>query len=62
MCASSLVPDGDYEQFGNRIKWNPSIKTLAARTALREAVNNNTIDIVATAMPRISFPKRREVA
>ena len=40
--------DGDYEQFGNRIKWNPSIKTLADRTALREAVNNNTIDIVAT--------------
>ena len=40
--------DGDYEQFGNRIKWNPSIKTLADRTALREAVSNNTIDIVAT--------------
>lgn len=40
--------DGDYELFGNRIKWNPSIKTLADRTALREAVNNNTIDIVAT--------------
>lgn len=40
--------DGDYERFGNRIKWNPSIKTLADRTALREAVNDNTIDIVAT--------------
>lgn len=40
--------DGDYELFGNRIKWNPSIKTLADRTALRKAVNNNTIDIVAT--------------
>ena len=40
--------DGDYELFGNRIKWNPSIKTLADRTALREAVNNNTIDIIAT--------------
>lgn len=40
--------DGDYELFGNRIKWNPAIKTLADRTALREAVNNNTIDIVAT--------------
>ena len=40
--------DGDYAKFGNRIKWNPSIKTLADRTALREAVNNNTIDIVAT--------------
>lgn len=40
--------DGDYAKYGNRIKWNPSIKTLADRTALRNAVNNNTIDIVAT--------------
>ncbi len=40
--------DGDYARFGNRIKWNPAIKTLADRTALREAVNNNKIDIVAT--------------
>ena len=40
--------DGDYPLFGNRIKWNPSIKTLNDRTALREAVNNNTIDIIAT--------------
>lgn len=40
--------DGDYALFGNRIKWNPSIKTLADRTALREAVNNGKIDIIAT--------------
>ncbi|MEG1545193.1 MAG: dihydroorotase [Tannerellaceae bacterium] len=40
--------EADYALFGNRIKWNPSIKTLADRTALRDAVNNNTIDIVAT--------------
>ena len=40
--------DGDYAKYGNRIKWNPSIKTLADRTALRNAVNDNTIDIVAT--------------
>lgn len=40
--------DGDYAQFGNRIKWNPSIKTLADRNALRQAVNDNKIDIVAT--------------
>lgn len=40
--------DEDYERMGNRIKWNPSIKTLQDREALREAVNNNTIDIVAT--------------
>lgn len=40
--------DGDYAAYGNRIKWNPSIKTLEDRIALREAVKNNTIDIVAT--------------
>lgn len=40
--------DGDYAKYGNRIKWNPSIKTLEDRIALREAVKNNTIDIVAT--------------
>lgn len=40
--------DGDYAKYGNRIKWNPSIKMLADRTALRNAVNDNTIDIVAT--------------
>lgn len=40
--------DGDYARFGNRIKWNPAIKTLADRTALREAVNHDVIDIVAT--------------
>ncbi|MDR3140878.1 MAG: dihydroorotase, partial [Tannerellaceae bacterium] len=40
--------DEDYKTFGNRIKWNPSIKTAADRQALREAVNNNVIDIVAT--------------
>ena len=40
--------DEDYARFGNRIKWNPSIKTPTDRAALREAVNNNKIDIVAT--------------
>ncbi len=40
--------DGDYARFGNRIKWNPAIKTLADRDALREALNNNTLDVVAT--------------
>ena len=40
--------DGDYARLGNRIKWNPSIKQLADREALRKAVNDNRIDIVAT--------------
>ena len=40
--------DGDYAEFGNRIKWNPSIKTINDRDALRAAVVNNLLDIVAT--------------
>ena len=40
--------DDDYEKYGNRIKWNPSIKTAADREALRRAVNDDTISVVAT--------------
>jgi dihydroorotase len=40
--------DTDYARYGNRIKWNPAIKTPADRAALRDAVNDNRIDIVAT--------------
>lgn len=40
--------DNDYATYGNRIKWNPSIKTVADREALREAIRTNRIDIVAT--------------
>ena len=40
--------DDDYTTYGNRIKWNPAIKTVADRAALREALNNDTLDIVAT--------------
>jgi len=37
-----------YETKGSLIKWNPAIKTMFDRDALINAVNNNTIDIVAT--------------
>lgn len=40
--------DQDYEKLGSLIKWNPAIKTEADREALREAVRNNTLDVVAT--------------
>ncbi len=40
--------DADYARLGNLIKWNPSVKTAADRKALRDAVNNQTLDIVAT--------------
>ncbi len=40
--------DNDYATYGNRIKWNPAIKTCADRRALLEAVACNRLDIVAT--------------
>ncbi|MDR0430534.1 MAG: dihydroorotase [Tannerellaceae bacterium] len=40
--------DEDYPISGNRIKWNPAIKTKKDRDALRDAVNTGAIDIVAT--------------
>jgi len=40
--------DTDYQQFGNRIKWNPAIKTVADRDALRQAVADGVISVVAT--------------
>ena len=38
----------DYGPMGTRIKWNPAIKNLRDREALRQALNNNRIDVVAT--------------
>lgn len=40
--------DADYADLGNRIKWNPAIKTEEDRNALIYAVKNGTIDMVAT--------------
>jgi dihydroorotase len=40
--------EGDYAELGTRIKCNPAIKTRADRDALREAVANDLIDVVAT--------------
>ena len=40
--------DNDYAQYGNRIKWNPAIKSCADRRALLEATATNRLDIVAT--------------
>jgi len=38
----------DYQKLGNRIKWNPAVKTRADRTAVREAVISGKIDVLAT--------------
>jgi len=40
--------DRDYQKLGNKIKWNPAIKSEADKIALQEAVNSGKIDIVAT--------------
>ncbi|MEE4176429.1 MAG: dihydroorotase [Bacteroides sp.] len=40
--------DADYANRGMLIKWNPAIKTAADRDALRQALNNGLIDVVAT--------------
>ena len=40
--------DADYASYGNRIKWNPAIKSELDRQALIEAVNSNKIDVIAT--------------
>ena len=40
--------DADYAKYGNRIKWNPAIKSESDRVALINAVNSNKIDVIAT--------------
>ncbi len=38
----------DYKKYGANIKWNPAIKTKKDRDALRNALKNDILDIVAT--------------
>jgi dihydroorotase len=40
--------DEDYKDKGSLIKWNPAVKKQSDRDAIRQAVNNGTIDVVAT--------------
>lgn len=40
--------EGDYARLGTRIKCNPAIKTRQDRDALRRAVSEDLIDIIAT--------------
>lgn len=46
--AHLLFTTEDYDTLGTRIKCNPSIKTSEDRAALREALNDGRIDVVAT--------------
>ncbi len=48
-CAGHLwFSDEDYERLGNRIKVNPSIKTVEDRDALRRAVAQGVVTTIAT--------------
>lgn len=40
--------DRDYAAYGNRIKWNPAIKSIEDRDALRQGIVDDKVDIVAT--------------
>lgn len=40
--------DKDYDTLGNRVKWNPAIKTSNDRIALMDALKKNKLDVVAT--------------
>lgn len=40
--------DHDYIEKGNFIKWNPAVKTMKDRDAIRKAVVDNRIDVIAT--------------
>ncbi len=40
--------DADYERLGTHIKWNPAVKTSADREALRRALLDGKLDVVAT--------------
>lgn len=48
-CVAHLMfTDKDYERLGTRIKCNPAVKTQADRDALRAALTNGKISVVAT--------------
>lgn len=40
--------DADYDRLGNKIKWNPAIKSASDREAILNAVLDGRIDVVAT--------------
>ena len=40
--------DEDYSRLGNKIKWNPSIKTKSDRESLRKALLDGRIDVIST--------------
>jgi len=52
--------DLDYKNLGNRIKCNPAIKSATDRSALREAVRNGKITVVATDHAPHTFDEKQK--
>ena len=50
--------DLDYKKKGSLIKWNPAVKTEDDRVALINAINNDTIDIIASDHAPHSFKEK----
>ena len=50
--------DLDYKKKGSLIKWNPAVKTEDDRLALIKAINNDTIDIIASDHAPHSFMEK----
>lgn len=40
--------DEDYEKYGNRIKWNPAVKTKDDRDAILQGLLSGRLDVIAT--------------
>ncbi len=40
--------NNDYSKYGNKIKWNPSLKTPTDKTALLKGLLSNKIDVIGT--------------
>lgn len=40
--------DKDYETLGAKIKWNPAIKSASDKEAIRQALNDGVVDVIAT--------------
>jgi len=40
--------DNDYAQKGSLIKWNPAIKKASDKEAIRQALNDGVVDVIAT--------------
>ena len=53
--------DEDYKVKGNLIKWNPAVKSSDDRLALREALKNDILDVIATDHAPHTLEEKKQV-